>query len=85
MPANLENLAIATGLQKSVLISISKKGLCKNVQTATKLHSFYMLAKIILQILQTKLQQSVNQELPDVQGGFRNKRSIANIIAQICR
>ena len=44
-----------------------------------------MLAKIILQILQTKLQQSVNQELPDVQAGFRNKRSIANIIAQICR
>ena len=48
----------------------------KNAQTNTQLHSSQML-KVMLKILQARLQQDVNQELPDVQGGFRkrNKRS----------
>ena len=42
----------------------------KNVQTAAQLHSSHKLAKM-LKILQARLQQYVNQELPDVQAGFR--------------
>ena len=45
MPANLENSAVATGLERSVFIPIPKKGNAKNVQTTTQLHSSYMLAK----------------------------------------
>ena len=40
MPANLENSAVATGLEKSVFIPIPKKGNAKNVQTTAQLHSF---------------------------------------------
>ena len=45
MPAHLENSAVATGLETSVFIPISKKGNAKNVQTTTQLHSFHMLAR----------------------------------------
>ena len=45
MPANLENAAVATGLEKSVFISIPKKGNVKEGSTHHKLHSSHMLAK----------------------------------------
>ena len=45
MPTNLENSAVAIGLERSVFIPIPKKGNAKNVQTATQLHSSHMLAK----------------------------------------
>ena len=44
MSANLENSAVATGLEKSVFIPIPKKAMPKNVQTTSQLHSFHMLA-----------------------------------------
>ena len=53
----------------------------KNVQTTIQLHSFQMQA--ILRILQARLQQYVNQELPDVQVGFRNGRRTRDQIANI--
>ena len=43
----------------------------KNVQTTAQLHSFHMLAKLMLKILQARLQQYVKHELPDVQARFR--------------
>ena len=43
----------------------------KNAQTTTQLHSFSHASKVMLKILQARLQQYVNQELPDVQAGFR--------------
>ena len=43
----------------------------KNVQSTAQLHSFHMLAKVLLKILQASLQQYMNQEIPDVQAGFR--------------
>ena len=46
----------------------------KNVQTTTQLHSSHMLAKVMVKILQTRLQQYVNRELPDVQARFRKGR-----------
>ena len=44
-PANLENSAVATGLEKVVFISIPKKALPKNAQTTAQLHSFHTLVK----------------------------------------
>ena len=71
MPANLENPAVATGLKKSVFIPIPKKGnakVCSNSHTITFISH---VNKVMLKILQYRLQQNVNQELPDVQAGFR--------------
>ena len=55
----------------------------KNVQTTAQLHSSHMLAKVMLRILQVRLQQYVNHELPDVQAGFRKGRGTRNQIANI--
>ena len=71
MPANLENSAVAQDWKRSVFIPIPKKcnaKQCSNYHTiALILHS----SKVMLKILQARLQQYVNCELPDVQVGFR--------------
>jgi len=56
----------------------------KNAQTTTQLHSSHTLSKVILKILQARLQQYVNHELPDVQAGFRKGRGTRDQIANIC-
>ena len=43
----------------------------KNAQTTAQLHSSHTLVKVMLKILQARLQQYMNRELPDVQAGFR--------------
>ena len=53
----------------------------KNAQTTAQLHSSHML--VMLKILQARLQQYVNRELPDVQGGFRKGRGTRDQIANI--
>ena len=55
----------------------------KNAQTTAQLHSFHIASKVMLKILQAKLQQYVNQELPDVQAGFRKGRGTRDQIANI--
>ena len=55
----------------------------KNVQTTAQLHSFHMLSKVMLKILQARLQQYMNCELPDVQAGFRKGRGTRHQI-DIC-
>ena len=45
MPVNLENSAVATGLEKISFHSNSKQGQCQTVQTSAQLHSFHMLAR----------------------------------------
>ena len=70
MLANLENSAVATGLEKSVFIPIPKKGNakeCSNYRTITLISHD---SKVMLKILQARLQQYVNRELPDVQAGL---------------
>ena len=54
-----------------------------NVQTALQLHSFHMLAKIMLKILQVRLQQYMNWELSGVQAGFRKGRGTRDQTANI--
>ena len=56
----------------------------KNVQTTAQLHSSHTLVKVMLKILQARLQQYVNRELPDVQAGFRKGRGTRDQIANIC-
>ena len=54
----------------------------KNTQTTAQLHSFHV-TKVIFKILQAKLQQYMNQELPDVQAGFRKGRGNRDQTANI--
>ena len=71
MPANLENSAVATGLEKVNFIPIPKKG---NTKECSNYHTTALVShtsKVRLKILQATLQQYVNQELPDVQAGCR--------------
>ena len=58
-----------------------RKAMPKNAQTTTQLHSSHMLVK--LKILQAKLQQYMNHELPDVQASFRKGRGTRDQIANI--
>ena len=83
MPANLENSAMATGLEKVSFVPIPKKGNareCSNYRTiALNSHA----SKVMLKILQARLQQYVNCELPDDQAGFRKGRGTRDQIANI--
>ena len=55
----------------------------KNAQTTAQLHSISHASKVMLKILQARLQQYVNRELPDVQAGFRKGRGTRDQIANI--
>ena len=57
----------------------------KNVQTTAQLHSISQASKVMLKILQVRLQQYMNHELQDVQAGFRKGRGTRDQIAYIHR
>ena len=83
MPANLENSAVATGLKEVNFIPIVKKG---NAKECSNYHTIALIShasKVMLEILQARLQQYMNHELPDVQGGFRKGRGARDQIANI--
>ena len=63
MPANLENSAVATGVKKSVFISIPKKGNAKDCSNYRTVELTSHVSKMMLKILQARLQQYMNQEL----------------------
>ena len=68
MPANLENSAVATGLEK--VSFYSKKGNAKECSNYRTIALISHASKIMFKILQARLQQYVNHELPDVQASF---------------
>ena len=76
MPANLENSAVAIGLEKVSFHSNPKE--CSNYLTIALIS---YASKVMLKIIQTRLQQYVNHELPDVQAGFRKGRGTRKQIA----
>ena len=110
MPANLENTAVAAGLEKvsfhcnhisksinvihhinklkdknHIVISIDAKK--ANAKECSNYHTIALIShasKVRLKILQARLQQYVNRELPDVQAGFRKGRGTRDQIANIC-
>ena len=83
MPANLENSAVATGLEKVSLHSNSKERQCKECSNYRTIALISHASKVMLKILQAKPQQYMNHELPDVQAGFRKGRGTRDQIANI--
>ena len=75
----MENSAGATGMEKDSFHSNPKERQCHYYTTALISHT----SKVKLKILQTRLQQHVNHELPDVQAGFRKGRGTRDQIANI--
>ena len=71
MPANLENSAVATGLEKSVFIAIPKKGNAKDCSNYCTITLISHSSNVMLKILEARFQQYMNHELPDVQARFR--------------
>ena len=83
MPANLENSAVATGLEKVSFHSNPKEGNAKKCSNYRAIAHISHASKRMLKILQARLQQYVNHELPYVQAGFRKARGTRDQIANI--
>ena len=83
MPPNLENSAVATGLENISFHSSPKE---RQYQRMFGYHTTALISrpcKVILKIPQTRLQQYMNHEIPDVQAGFRKGRGTRDQIANI--
>ena len=83
MSANLENSAVATGLEKVSFHSNLRKG---NAKECSNYHTIALISnasQVMLKILQVRLQQYMKDGLPDVQAGFRKGRRIRDQIANI--
>ena len=85
MTANLENSAVPTGLEKVSFHSNPKERQCQRMLKLPYNCTHLAPSKVMLKILQARLQQYVNCELPDVQAGFRKGRGTRDQIANICR
>ena len=83
MPGNLENSAVATGLEKVSFHSNPKEGNAKEQLNCCTIALISHATKVMLKILQARLQQYVNHELPDVQAGFRKGRGTRDQMANI--
>ena len=82
MPANLENAAVATGLEK-VSFQSNLKGNAKECSNYCTIALISHISKGKLKVLQVRLQQYINCELPDVQAGFRKGRGSRDHIGNI--
>ena len=83
MSANLENSAVATGLQKVSFHSNPKERQCQRMLKLPHVAPISHTSKVMLKILQARLQQYMNCEFPDVQAGFRKGRGTRDQIANI--
>ena len=83
MPENLENSVVATGQKKVSFHSIPKKVNAKECSNYRTIALISHASKVILKILQARLQEYMNRELPDVQDGFRKGRGTRYQIANI--
>ena len=83
MSANLENSAVATGLEKVSFHSNPKKRNAKECSNYLTIALISHASNVMLKILQARLQQYMNRELPDVQAGFRKGRGTRDQIANI--
>ena len=70
--------------KRSVFIPIPKKGNAKELSNYHTIALISQASKVMFRILQARLQQYVNHELPDVQAGFRKGRGTRDQIASIC-
>ena len=83
MPANLENSAVAAGLEKVSFHSNPKETRCKECSNYCTIAIISHASKVVLKILQARLQQYMNHEITDVQAGFRKGRGTTDEIANI--
>ena len=83
MPENSENSAVATGLETIGFHSNPKARQCQRMLKLPHNCTISPASKIMLKILQARLQQYVNRELPDVQAGFTKGRGTRDQIANI--
>ena len=83
MPANLENAAVATGLEKVSFHSNPKERQCQECSNYRTIALISHASKVMLKIFQARLQQYMNRELPGVQAGSSKDRGIRNQIANI--
>ena len=83
MPANLENSAVATGLEKVSFHSNPKERQCQGISSYCTIAFISHASKVTLKILQARLQQYMNRGLPDDQAGFRKGRGTKDQIANL--
>ena len=84
MPANLENSAVATELEKVSFHSNPKEGQCQKCSNYRTTALISHESNIMLKILPARLHQYINWELPDVQTGYKKGRETREQIATIC-
>ena len=84
MPTNLENSTAATGLEKVSFHSSPKERQCQKMLKLLHNCTHLNTSNVMLKILQARLQQYMNRELPDVWAGFRKGRGTRDRIANIC-
>ena len=84
MPANLENSAVATGLEKVSFNSNPKERQCQKCSNYSTIALISHTNKVMFKILQARLPQYVNCEHLDAQAGFRKGRGTRDQIANIC-
>ena len=85
MPANLENSAVALGLEKVSVHSNPKERKCQKMLKLPTIVLLSHASKVILKIPQARFQQHLDRELPDVQAGFRKGRGTRDQITNIHR
>ena len=83
MPANVENSAVATGVEKVSFHANPKERQCQRMLKLLHNCTHLNASKVMLKILQASFQQYMNHELPDVQAGFRKGRGTKDQIANI--
>ena len=83
MPINLENSAVATGLEKVSFHYNPKEGQFQKCSYYCTIALISHASKVMLKILQARLQKYGNGELPDVQAGFRKGRGTTDQIANV--
>ena len=83
MPAKFENSAVATGLEKVSFHSNPKEGNAKECSNYCTIALISHASKVMLKILQARLQQCMICELPDVPAGFRKGRGTRDQIANV--
>ena len=83
MSANLKNSAVPTGLEHVSFVTIPRKGNDEECSDYCTIALISHTSKVMLNILQARLQQYMNRELPDVQAGFRKGRGTRDQIANI--
>ena len=84
MSTSLENSAVATGQVKSVFIPIPKKSNAKEYSNCWTTALISHASKVMLKIIQAKVQQYTNCEIPDIQAGFSKGRGTRDQTANIC-